>query len=273
MSESVALQFSRAAASYERGAGLHRHVAARLVETLPDPGVPGTGSILELGSGTGVLSARIRQRFPDSILCAVDIAEGMASCLHESRAADDKFLCVVADARTFASRRPFDLVVSSSALHWARPLPEVMSNIGRLLKPGGPFVAALMVEDTLRELHALRRSIAPGKVPPGRLPASRDIIDALETAGFEVESQFEETVRARYHSAEDFLRTIHAQGLTGGWVSRAATPLTRSELRELVGAYDLAYRDLQGGVYATFEVLYVSAILGPHRAESPETRA
>lgn len=259
MNDSVAQQFSRAAASYERGAGIHRHVAARLIEMLPDPSVG--GSILELGCGTGVLTGRIRQRYPAATICAVDIAENMIRCLMESHGRDERLFGVVGDARTFAAARPFDLVVSSSALHWATPLPEVMANISRLVRPGGAFVAAVMADNTLRELHALRRTLAPDKIPRGALPRCQAILDALRAAGFMLEDQVEETVRARYQSADDFLRTIHAQGLTGGAVSRAERPLTRRELRELVSAYDLAYRDVRGGVYATFEILYFASIL------------
>ncbi len=259
MNRSVASHFSRAAESYERGAGLHRHVAARLVEMLPDPVAIGTGRILEMGSGTGVLTTLLRHRYPDASLCVVDIAEGMVRRLRETHAVDDSLCCVVGDARTFATLRPFDLVVSSSALHWAVPIEAVTANVWRALKPGGRFVAALMVEGTLRELHALRRTIAPGKIPEGRLVRTGEVLDALEGAGLALESRIEETVRARYGSADDFLRTIHAQGLTGGDVSRAAHPLSRTELSNLVKAYDLAYPELMGGVYASFEVLYLES--------------
>ncbi len=257
MNDSVAQRFSRAAESYERGAGIHRHVAARLIGMMPDPATIGEGRILELGCGTGVLTSLVRQRFPAAHLCAIDFAEGMIRSLQEAYAADDTLWCVVADARTFAAREPFDLVVSSSALHWATPIESVMGNIRRLLRPGGRFVGALMVEDTLRELHALRRTIAPDKIPRGRLPRISDVLEALAKAGLAVESREEEIVRAKYRSADDFLRTIHAQGLTGGEVSRAPKPLSRAELMNLAKAYDLAYRELQGGVYASFEVLYV----------------
>jgi malonyl-CoA O-methyltransferase len=77
----VAQHFSRAAESYERGAGLHRHVAARLVEMLPDPNGSEDLSILEVGCGTGVLTDLIRRRYPRARLCAIDVAEGMAQYL------------------------------------------------------------------------------------------------------------------------------------------------------------------------------------------------
>jgi malonyl-CoA O-methyltransferase len=259
VSEQVAKRFSRASESYERGAGLHRHVAARLMDMLPDPLMIGAGRILELGSGTGVLTALLRKRFPSACVCAVDIAEGMARNLQGAYVADDRLYCVVADARSFATLQPFDLVVSSSALHWATPIESAMVNIVRALKPGGRFMAALMVKDTLRELHALRRTIVPDKIPRGRLPPTGEVLDALSRAGLTLESRKEETVRARYRSADDFLRTIHSQGLTGGAVSQADRPLSRSDLANLVKAYDLAYPELKGGVYASFEVLYLDS--------------
>lgn len=257
MSGLLARRFSRASETYERGAWLHRHVAARLMEMLPDPLMIGAGRILELGCGTGVLTTLLRKRFPSACLCAVDVAEGMARGLQGTHAADDGLCCVVADAKTFATLQPFDLVVSSSALHWVTPIESAMSNIVRALKPGAKFMAALMVKDTLRELHALRRTIVPDKIPAGRLPPTLEVLDALEAAGLALESRTEETVRARYRSADDFLRTLHAQGLTGGSVSQAARPLSRTDLANLVKAYDLAYPELRGGVYASFEVLYL----------------
>jgi malonyl-CoA O-methyltransferase len=262
MSGSVAQQFSRAAESYERGAGLHRHVAARLVEMLPEPDGSEAWRILEVGCGTGVLTDLIRRRYPEATLCAIDVAAGMTRYLREMHPNDKLLECVVADARTFASDRPFDLVVSSSSLHWAAPLSETMANLGRLTRAGRRLVAAVMVEHTLRELHALRRTIAPDKVPLARLAGANEVVEVVARSGFVVREKALETVQTRYRSADDFLRTIHAQGLTGGEVSRAAQLLNRSELRRLIDAYDQSYRDLHGGVYASFEVLYLDAVRG-----------
>lgn len=259
MNGSVARHFSRAAESYERGSTLHHHVAARLTTLMPEPVAVGSGRVLELGCGTGVLTARLRQRFPVANLYAIDISEGMVRYLKSAYVSDERLCCAVGDARTLAVQQPFDLVVSSSALHWATPVVSVMRNVARLLKPGGRFVAAMMAGDTLRELHALRRTIAPRKIPAGRLAGVPEILNGLHESGLLLEGRSEEVVRARYRSGDEFLRTIHAQGLTGGAVSRAAQPLSRSELTELVKAYDLAYRDLDGGVYASFEVLYFEA--------------
>ena len=253
----VAQRFSRAARTYERGAGLHQHVAARLVELMPDPVQFGAGAILEVGCGTGILTERLRQRYTLASLCVMDVAEGMVAYVRERWGDDSRMEYVVADVRMYRDDRKFDLIASSSALHWAIPLEETLAGLRSRLKSGGVLCAALMVDGTLGELHALRRQIAPGKTPEGRLPTAGEVLSAFDAAGFEEVASETETIRARYHSADDFLCTIHAQGLTAGNVSRARLPLSRSELVRLREEYEAACSDGHGGVHATFEVLYV----------------
>lgn len=260
---SVARRFSRAAQTYERGAALHRHVAARLMESLPDPEALGAGHILEVGCGSGVLTEPLRLRYPQAQICAVDVAEGMVAAVRERWHQDPRMEFVLSDIRYFSASRQFDLIVSSSALHWAEPLEQTFGNLKRHLLPSGHCCAALMIEGTLGELHALRRRVAPGKVPSGRLPAGDEVLAAALAAGFTVSRHEEEAIQTRYHSAEDFLATIHAQGLTGGSVSRAGTLLSRAELKRLRREYDVAFRDQTGSVYATFVVLYVDLVANP----------
>jgi malonyl-CoA O-methyltransferase len=255
----VARRFSRAALTYDQGAGLHRHVGARLLEILPDPDEVGRARILEVGCGTGVLTGLIRQRYPDASLCVMDVAEGMVSCVRERWGHDPAMEYVVSDVRDFKTPRPFDLIVSSSALHWATPLDATMMMLRAALVPGGGLYVALMVDGTLAELHGLRRQIAPEKTPTGRLPTRDEVILAVECAGFSLVSRKAEAIQARYHSADDFFGTIHAQGLTAGTVSRALRPLSRTELSQLHKAYDETCRDPSGGVKATFEVIYLAA--------------
>ncbi len=255
--KSVAKHFSRAAQTYERGASLHRHVAARLIETLPEPGEVGAGRILEVGCGSGVLTELLRQRYPEASLCALDIAEGMVASVRERWANDPRMDYVVADIRDFSAPHPFELIVSSSALHWATPLDQTMENLKQQLASGGHCCVSLMIDGTLSELHAIRRRVAPGKIPSGRLPLSEEVLAAANSSGFTILSKEEECIQTRYHSADDFLGTIHAQGLTGGAVSRASASLSRAELKRLRREYDVACHDQGDGVYATFVVLYL----------------
>ena len=62
--------------------------------------------------------------------------------------ADEQDLAGVADSS-------YDLVVSSLALHWVNDLPKCLSNVLRVLKPNGAFVAAMFGQDTLHELRCV----------------------------------------------------------------------------------------------------------------------
>jgi SAM-dependent methyltransferase len=47
----------------------------------------------------------------------------------------------------------FDLVISNLALHWVNDLPGVLTQIRRVLKPDGLFLASMFGEETLWELR------------------------------------------------------------------------------------------------------------------------
>jgi hypothetical protein len=116
-----------------------------------------------------------------------------------------------------------------------------------------------MIEGTLAELHAARREVAPGKEAQSKLPSENEVVRSLKGADFEIASQERTSSRIQFPSAAAFLKCLHEQGLTGGRFSRAGAQLTRADLRKLVSSYDSNYKDGIGGVYATYEILYVVA--------------
>ena len=154
---------------------------------------------------------------------------------------------------------PPALIASNCALHWIDPLLEGLHNLATLLKPDARLTFSIMLDGTLYELHEARIRAAPEKPPEGRLPRLQEVIDSLELSGCEVLESHEETEMDAYASASEFLRVIHDMGLTGGAVSRASAPLTRTELARLIADYNAHYRLDGGGVAATYEVGYVQA--------------
>jgi SAM-dependent methyltransferase len=93
--------------------------------------------ILDLGCGDGQLTARLAATGAQVI--GVDASEAMVSAAR-SRG-------VVADVAS-AEKLPyagasFDAVFSNAALHWVRDHDAMMSEVHRVLKPGGRFVAEM----------------------------------------------------------------------------------------------------------------------------------
>src|SRR5215470_17327052 len=107
--------------------------AKALVELL----APKAGErILDLGCGTGVLTAEIAGRGAETL--GVDQSEEMIS---QARKKFPALQFEVLDARELRFEAEFDAAFSNAVLHWIPEAEQVISGVARALKPGGRFVA------------------------------------------------------------------------------------------------------------------------------------
>lgn len=265
-SAAIAQRFSAAAPTYDRLADIQRATAARVAELAarycPTPMPP---HILDAGCGTGMLTRAVHTRYPKAALAAMDIAPGMLA-IARRQLRNRQIAFIKTDFKNLKSQDRFGLIVSSAALHWAQPLDATFTALARNLAPGGWMIFALMVAGTLRELHAARRRIAPGKKPAATLPSPSMVRKALRAAGMRAEYETIEERTVNSPSAEYLLRALHGQGVTGGSLSHGRILLTRRELAALTRDYDRRYRD-NHGVYATYRI-FIGAARKPFDAFS-----
>src|ERR1700744_2302574 len=106
----------------------------------PQPGE----KILDLGCGTGHLTAKIAERGAEVVGL-----DGSASMIAQARQNYPKLKFVLADARTFAFDQPFDAVFSNAALHWIPEADPVIARVARALKPGGRFGLEMGVQGNI----------------------------------------------------------------------------------------------------------------------------
>jgi malonyl-CoA O-methyltransferase len=215
-----------------------------------------------VGCGTGVLTAMIADAFPRARIEAVDIAPGLVATARFHFAAQDRIRCLVADARRFSSSVRFPLIVSNASLHWMEPLSDTFKNLARIVTSNGHLAFSIMLSGTLAELREARLRIAPHKPPRARLPTEETVLQALDTAGFVVLEKEVLSLKTEYPSARDLFDGIHHLGVTGGPLSQSAPQvalLTRKELTSLLADYAKHYSRGDGGVWASFEVMYVLA--------------
>ncbi len=245
----IGQRFSAAAETYDRHIRPQLALAESVISMLPEMCPE---QILELGSGTGQLTRLLAEHFPDIPIDAVDVAEKM---VEHSRAKLGRFPqinWIVDDAQTYWGGGRYPLIVSSSALHWVADLRATCENIFQCLEPGGTFALGMMLQGTLKELHALRKEIAPEKTPELALPTYEETKACLQNAGFHMERRKHSEEEIVYDDAKAFLKAIHEQGVTGGKVSVGNAPLSRTELGQLVADYQEAHAS-DGGVYATYK--------------------
>jgi malonyl-CoA O-methyltransferase len=252
---SVRSRFSAEAPGYDGYATVQKRVAERLVHHI----TTSPKLVLEIGCGSGQLTALLLAALPDAHIDAIDVSPPMIMEANRKTPHNVRLKWHVADFLSFSSEHEFDLIASASALHWIHPIESVFERIRRLLAPDGRFIFAIMVDGTLRELRDARLRVAPGKPPLGKLPRGAEVRQAATQTGFEIIECSEDRLLESFDSSAAFLHAIHRLGVTGGDVSRSRNPLTRGEIIRLIEDYDAHYGDRNGRVVATYDVLYMHA--------------
>lgn len=182
------------AAEYDAKHAFVYEKAKGLVELL----APKAGErILDLGCGTGALTAEIASRGAEVL--GVDRSEEMIA---QARMKFPALRFEVADGRELRLKDEeagFDAVFSNAVLHWIPEAEEVIARVARVLKPacagrpGGRFVAEFGGKGNIQKLVAgfHRAFAALGTQPPDALspwfyPSVAEYAGLLEKHGLEV---------------------------------------------------------------------------------------
>jgi tRNA (cmo5U34)-methyltransferase len=104
--------------------------------------------VIDLGCGTGTVSAQILQLFPNAQVTCLDFAENMITHARAKLAQYPQVNYLAADFRTFDWHDQFDVVISSLALHHIdtnEGKRNFYRRIYKSLSPGGVFYNADVV--------------------------------------------------------------------------------------------------------------------------------
>lgn len=137
--------FDDFAAQYDRAVAIEARYEFVLTE-LPTA----SGSVLEIGCGTGLLAQELSRRF--RAVVAVDISAPMLAIARQKRAAPN-IIYHHCDANTVPAGLSFDAIVSHSVFHHFADIPAIVTKLKTCLAPGG----RLIIVDRVRRV--------PGFVP------------------------------------------------------------------------------------------------------------
>ncbi len=100
--------------------------------------------ILDVGAGTGLLSAMVLAAFPDAQLTLIDISPSMLEQAEARFAERNDIVYQVVDVERDALTGQYDMIISALALHHVpqSTLPRVFGKIFDVLVAGGLFINA-----------------------------------------------------------------------------------------------------------------------------------
>lgn len=168
--QQVARHFSRAAAHYQRFNSLQSQVAESLLSRLQS-----APCILDLGCGPGSNSQRIAGQC-DSYL-ALDLSPQM---LHQALLNDVPGLYLQGDAEQLPlADNSVDGVFSSLAVQWCNSIPALLSELQRVVKPGGQIVISTILANSMQPLMKCLQQIdgVPRQNPQLTLDEWRSLIN------------------------------------------------------------------------------------------------
>lgn len=165
----------------------------------------------------------------------------------------------------------FELVVSALALQWVNDLPGTLLQIRRALKPDGLLLAALAGGETLFELReslAVAEAEITGGASPRVSPFAevRSLGALLQRAGYALPVIDSDRHIVRYETPFRLFQDLRRMGATNALVERSRKPLTRKIVTRAAEIYAERFRDPDGRLRATFDILWVAGWV-PHESQ------
>ena len=195
--------------------GWHRWVFDRLE-------LPPRARLLELGCGPGLLWRENLERVPEGwSMTLTDASPGMLGEAERHLGADRRFAFQVVDAQKIPFEgSAFDAVVANNMLYQVPDLARALSEIARVLKPGGSLYATTVGRDHMREMGWMLTALDPDH-PPDEL-IWYYLKFNLENAAEHLSRLFSEVSLIRY---EDALSVTETRALVDYLFS---TPIVQS---------------------------------------------
>lgn len=245
-------------AAYAANTGHHRVHDDAFLAPLP---LRPSDRVLDIGCGSGDLTARVAAAVPDGHVVGLDSSASMLVEAARVAGPNQSFVAGRAQdvGRLLPEPRAFDVVLTRAALHWvpAAAHLDVHAGVRHVLRPGGWYRIEHGGAGNVAQVQALLDDIsAPlgGPVAPWTFPDAGTALDAFERAGFDVDgggAGFVRTVGQRRSFDEAGVRgwltsqvcMAYEVGLTADAVVefRAAVAARLGELRRHDDTFDLTY--------------------------------
>lgn len=233
-------RFSLNASSYDKENSPHRK-AAEFLETLLKQIDPKqiSGTILELGAGTGLVTERILQTFPTHPLEVSDISKEMLNIIKNKVIAPHaKIKFSILDGETFHSDESYGLIVSGMTFQWFTDLFFSLKTLMHSLKNGGTLLFSCQGDESFTEWENVctKENIPLTK---NALPKKATLLQFLKQ--FDAQASVEEkSIRQDFSSPLEFFHWLKKRGASQATHQKF---LSTADWKKLLTKWPLHYPD------------------------------
>jgi malonyl-CoA O-methyltransferase len=247
--------FAAASVTYDSVAELQRIVGKELLRSIDTRKLSGT--VLDLGCGTGFLTGELLAHSNHESTIAVDIALSMLQTTLAKLANKRNIFCICADAEhlPFAGQS-IDSVLSNLALQWCSNLEAVFIDIKRTLKPEGQLVFSTFGPQTLHELKSAWATVDKYNHVNAFYCETR-LQQFLQEAGFENSQIKSALYTPRYESVWTLMQELKKLGAHHVIAGRNKKITTKTAMQKMISAYEK--HRVNDQIPATFEVISIIA--------------
>lgn len=241
--QEVQKRFRKSISSYDENAQVQKVVIDRLCPMILTSFQAVPLDILEIGCGTGLLTAQLKRIFTKDRLFINDLVDDLCrktAVINQIPAG----CCLVGDIEQLELPEKLDLIVSASTFQWFTEPDTTFKKLSKSLKPGGKMVFSTFGKCNLQEIR---------QTTGGGLPyRTKEELIALLAPYFDVE-QVSEEFQVLYFDTP--LSVLHHLKRTGVNVSGERSVWTKGRINRFVEEYNARYA-LDGKVPLTYHPLY-----------------
>lgn len=244
--------FNNAAEYYDQEAVVQNHVANRLIASLePWKDILPPGPVLEIGCGTGFVSRKLPELFPERRIIFTDEAPNMVDKCKTQFELSSRFEFDIHDAETIPVSEPtYAMTISNFVAQWFRDPAYTLGQWLEVTKPGGLLLAAFPGSESFPEWRKHARSLG---IPftGNTLPDTEEMVIKLSSAVTQVD-YYEDTVTQNFACAADF---FHHLKKIGAGKQLSGRPLTLKEMSLLINHWDA---QTEGDITVSYHIIFMA---------------
>lgn len=246
--------FQGAATRYEQAAIVQREIGNRLLERLDllkiDPAV-----ILDLGCGTGLITAQLCKKYRRARIIGLERAPAMLRIARQRAPWLQPVRAIVGEPEALPlASASCDLIFSNLALQWCEDLETVFIELRRVLKPGGALFFTTLGPDTLLELRRSWQAVDDMNHVNAFFDM-HDIGDALRRVGLAEPVLDVERLTLTYPRLEGLLSDLKSLGAANLTAGRRHSLTGKGRWQAMRTAYE-RFRRADGLLPVSCEIVY-----------------